>query len=79
MSDEEKLIHAFTTTMNIKSSLVKDTLTYQSIPEWDSMAHMRLVAEIDNSFNTMLDTEEILDMSSVKKTKEILSKYGAKF
>lgn len=79
MSDEEKLIIAFTTTMNIPSSEVKDSLTYQSIPEWDSMAHMRLVAEIDNSFNTMLDTEEILDMSSVKKTKEILSKYGAKF
>ena len=79
MSDEDKLINAFTKTLNINSSLVKDTLTYQSIPQWDSMAHMSLIAEIDNTFDTMLDTEEILDMSSVKKAKEILSKYGAKF
>ena len=79
MSDEEKLINAFTKSLNIKSSLVKDSLSYQSIPQWDSMAHMLLIAEIDNTFDTMLDTEEILDISSFKKAKEILSNYGAKF
>ena len=79
MKNKEKYIDIFVKSLAIDKKKFSEKLKYNDIPEWDSMAHMTLVAEIDNSFNTMLDTEEILDMSSVKKAKEILSKYGAKF
>jgi hypothetical protein len=40
---------------------------------------MILIAELENSFNVMLDTDDIIDMSSVAMAKEILGKYDIEF
>jgi hypothetical protein len=34
------------------------------------------VAAIDDAFEIMMDTDDVLDMSSFKKAKELLGKYG---
>lgn len=54
---------------------VTDDLRYNSIPEWDSVAHMALIAELEESYDIMLDTDDIVAMSSVGKIREILGKY----
>lgn len=76
MSNEILLVEAFSTSLGIEKSTVTDELKYNSIPEWDSIAHMTLVAELESVFDIMLDTDDIIDMSSVGKSKEILRKYG---
>lgn len=75
----EKLKQVFVDSLNIDPSLVIDDLIFNSIPEWDSIAHMALVTEIDDVFDIMLDTDDVLDMSSFAKAKEILSKYDISF
>ena len=77
--NEAKLKKAFIDALGIEENQVIDTLTYNSIPEWDSIAHMALIAEIDDVFDTMLDTDDVLDMSSFAKAKEILAKYDVVF
>lgn len=77
--NEAKLKQAFIDALGIEENQVIDTLTYNSIPEWDSIAHMALIAEIDDVFDTMLDTDDVLDMSSFAKAKEILAKYDVVF
>ena len=77
--NESKLKQAFIDALGIEENRVIDTLTYNSIPEWDSIAHMALIAEIDDVFDTMLDTDDVLDMSSFAKAKEILAKYDVVF
>lgn len=54
---------------------ITDDLAYNSIPEWDSVAHMALVAELEDSYDIMLDTDDIVDMSSIAKIRQILAKY----
>jgi acyl carrier protein len=54
---------------------VTEDLKYNFIPEWDSVAHMALIAEIEESFDIMMDTDDIVEMSSVGKIREILQKY----
>ena len=76
MSNENILVEAFSSSLGIDKDLVKDELKYNSIPEWDSIAHMTLVAEIEGAFDIMLDTDDIIDMSTVEKSKEIIKKYG---
>ena len=75
MTNQEKLFQAFATALNIELSTVQPELTYNTIPEWDSTAHMILIAEIEGVFDVMLDTDDIIDMSSVAKAMEILAKY----
>jgi len=72
---EEKLKEAFVEALMIESELVKDTLKYNEIDAWDSVAHMSLIAEIEDRFEIMLDTDDIIDMSSFAKAKEIVTKY----
>ncbi len=74
-----KLTAAFATALVVPESKIHDDLAYNSIKEWDSTAHMLLIAELENVFNLMLDTDDIIDMSSVGKAKTILGKYGVAF
>jgi acyl carrier protein len=79
MDNTEKLRQIFAEALDIDKSLVVDSLEYSGIKQWDSVAHMALVAAIDSSFNIMMDTDDVIDMSSFAKAKEILSKYGISF
>ncbi|MNR62464.1 hypothetical protein D3C85_1844960 [compost metagenome] len=56
-----------------------DSLAYNSIEQWDSIAHMTLIAAIDEGFDIMMDTDDVIDLSSYAKAKEILGKYGVAF
>lgn len=80
MSDNrQKLVQCFSESLNIPASQVVDTLAYRSIPQWDSVAHMALVAQLEGAFDVMLDTDQILAMSSVAKAAEILGSHGVRF
>lgn len=79
IENNEKLITCFTDALNINKEIVIDSLKYQGIPQWDSIAHMALVAKIETNFEIMLDTEEILDMSSVGEIKKILTNHNINF
>ncbi len=79
MNNSEKLKQIFSQTLEIEEHRIEDSLAYNSTLEWDSVAHMRLVAAIDEGFDTMLDTEDVIGMSSFGKAKEILKKYGVEF
>lgn len=74
--NSEILVKCFVDGLGIDTEQVRDDLKYNTIPEWDSRGHMALVVEIENAFNVMLDTDEIIAMSSVAQAKTILGKYG---
>jgi len=74
--NKEKLCQVFAESLAIDIGRITDDLRYASIPEWDSVAHMALIAAIESAFDIMLDTEDVIDMSSVGKACEILAKYG---
>lgn len=50
-------------------------LEYQGIEAWDSVGHMGLIAALEDAFDIMMDTDDIIDFSSYKKGIEILKKY----
>ncbi|NPA73745.1 MAG: acyl carrier protein [Epsilonproteobacteria bacterium] len=72
---ETKLKEAFSEALGISKDSISDDLKYNEIREWDSVAHMALIGEIEDSFDIMLDTDDIIDMSSFAKAKEIVAKY----
>lgn len=71
----DKLTSCFVETFGIEEDKVTDDLAYESIPQWDSIGHMTLVAAIESAFDVTLGTDDIIDMSSVKKAREILKTY----
>lgn len=77
--NSSKLVAAFSESLGVDASCITDELKYNSIPQWDSVAHMVLVAELEKVFDVMMETDDIIDMSSVAKAKEILRKHDIYF
>jgi acyl carrier protein len=79
MENEEKLVYAFQEALGIESNIINDNLTYQSIPEWDSISHMILISQLEEDFNVSIETDDVIDLSSFAKAREILIKLGKDF
>ena len=72
----QRIRNVFSQALAISEELVNEELFYSSVKEWDSVAHMALVAALEEEFGIMLDTEEVIDMSSFVVAVEILKKHG---
>ena len=77
--NDRKLRQAFASGLNLPEADVHEGLRYANSVGWDSIAHMALVAALDEAFDIMLDTDDVIDMSSYLKAREILTKYGIQF
>jgi acyl carrier protein len=78
-SSLEKLKSAFAESMPLAEDVNYDQIAYGKTNGWDSVAHMALITQIEVSFDVMLDTDDVIDLSSFTKTKEILGKHGVTF
>ena len=75
MSNLEKYNNCFISSLSVSKDVINDKLEYNSIPEWDSIAHMSLISELESQFKITFETDDIIDFSSFNKGKEILKKY----
>lgn len=72
MTNLEKYNQAFCETFDLKEDQLAG-LEYQGIEAWDSVGHMGLISVLEDSFDIMMETDDIIDFSSYEKGKEILS------
>ena len=79
MNNKQKYDQTFIESFSINESLLGDDLIYNSIPEWDSVGHMSLIAELEEVFDIMMEMDDIIDFSSYKKGFELIAKYGVEF
>lgn len=70
-----KLQQVFAESLGIPPADVVDALAYAEAPQWDSVAHMALIAAIEEAFDIMIDAEDVIAMSTFAKAKEIVAKY----
>ena len=78
MTNLEKYTNAFVESFEVTPEEAQN-LKYQDIKAWDSVGHMGLVAALEDAFDIMMETEDIIDLSSYDKGKEILAKYDVDF
>lgn len=74
MSNLAKYTQVFSETFGVTEEEAKE-LKYQSVEAWDSVGHMGLIAALEDAFDIMMETDDIIDFSSFEKGKELLKKY----
>ncbi|ROW59207.1 acyl carrier protein [Cronobacter malonaticus] len=74
MTNLAKYNTIFMETFEVSEEALAD-YKYQDTPSWDSVGHMTMIAALEETFDIMMDTEDIIDFSSWQKGKEILQKY----
>lgn len=76
MSDD-RVVETFARVLGLPADAITDETRYGGIPEWDSIAHMSLVAALEDAFGIMIDMDDVVDMSTVAKAREIVAKHLA--
>jgi acyl carrier protein len=79
VTNKEKYDKVFMESLSLTSDQLGDALVYNSIPTWDSVAHMAMMAALESQFDIMLETDDIIDFSSYPKGMQLLGKYGVQF
>lgn len=76
---EQKLKTIMADVFELSSNQINGTATMDSIEHWDSLKHIELMMIIEEKFGIVLETEEMIEMTSFKDIKRILSNEGIKF
>lgn len=56
---------------NLPDDKITDDLSYQSIPEWDSLNHVSLVIALEEAYGITIDDELMLQLTSVGEIKKV--------
>jgi len=76
MTNKEKYAQVFIDSFSITADQLNENLVYQSVQQWDSIGHMGMVAALEEAFDIMMETDDIIDFGSYVKGIEILAKYN---
>ena len=78
MENLEKYNNAFVQVFSAKVEELNDNYGKDTVEEWDSVHQLSLIAELEETFDIMFDPEDIMEMTSYAKGKELLRKYDVK-
>ena len=71
---EEKIRNAFVSAFAIDPSTFSLDFTPDEVRGWDSLGHLRLVAALQEQFQTEFEVDEVMQMEDVRKIIEVISK-----
>lgn len=69
MTNLEKYNQAFCETFEIGEDKLSN-LKYQGVELWDSVGHMNLIAALEDAFDIMMETDDIIDCHPMKRGKK---------
>ena len=75
MTNLERYNTVFTSVFNVEQGTLNADFSSETVDNWDSITQLSLVTEIEDEFDIMLDTEDILEFKSYEIGKKIVSKY----
>lgn len=75
MSNLEKYNGVFRDVFMVEDAVLNDAFDNKSVDGWDSVKQLALTTALEDTFDIMLDAEDILELTSYAKGKEIMRKY----
>ena len=74
---KDQLAAIYEKVFNVGASEFSPDLTPEDVPLWDSLGHMRLVVELEDSLGVHFEVDEITEMTSAGKIIEMLQAKGS--
>jgi len=75
-SAEKKLIEILTKVLLLEESKISDELSRDDVEEWDSLAHLMLINELEETFQITINDDDILAIHTIGDLKKVLKKLG---
>ncbi|MBD5216045.1 MAG: acyl carrier protein [Bacteroidales bacterium] len=72
MTNLEKYNQIFTEVFGVDASVLNDDFSKDTVDQWDSVHQLNIVSLAEETFDIMLDPEDIMGFTSYKAGKDIL-------
>ena len=80
MSDDvqEQLLSVFRSVFEIDDLQIADDMTADNIEDWDSLAHITLITEVEKSFEVRFRNAEVARLKNIGDLKALVNKHLSK-
>jgi acyl carrier protein len=72
---EDRLKEAFATALDLEIDEIAEDCTQETLEDWDSLGHLNLISEIEKTFKVKLTMDEVMEMTTYSKVKEVVSNH----
>ena len=79
MSNNEKYQNIFMEIFSVDAENLNTSFNFKDVEKWDSLTHLTLISELEDAFDVMFETEDILHFGGYENGKKILAGYGVEF
>lgn len=79
MTKYEQYKKIFMDIFEVEEGELNEEFTFKDTEKWDSFTHLTLITELEDTFEVMFDTNDILHYESYLNGIKILAKYGVNF
>jgi acyl carrier protein len=79
LSEPTRLSEIVAEVLRLPAHKVNDDLALANTENWDSLAHMELIAAIEQEFTVALSADDIVAMVSYAKIRSVLAGKGVAF
>jgi len=79
MNNLEKLNNIFCEVFSVAETLLGSNFEKDNVENWDSVHQLFLSNALEDEFDIMFDSEDILELTSYENVKKLLRKYEIEF
>jgi acyl carrier protein len=79
MINLNKYNKVFASVFEVEEKELNDDFKVGNVDNWDSITQLSLVSDLEDEFDIMIDSEDILGFRSYNEGKDILAKYEISF
>ena len=79
MDNLSKYKQIFMELFGVEEAELGEGFTFKDTAVWDSVSHLSLISELEDAFDVMFETEDILHYGSYLNGIRILKRYGVEF
>ena len=76
MTNLEKYNKIFKDVFGVNEEVLGEGFTFKDVSQWDSVAHLSLISELEEAFDVLFESEDILHYGSYENGKKILARMG---
>ena len=64
---------------NCTIQFARFAFNFKDVEKWDSLTHLTLISELEDAFDVLFETDDILHFGGFMNGIEILKRYGVEF
>ena len=75
-SVSSSLAEVFRRALDLPEDVDVTSLAYGDHPHWDSVGHMVLISELEETYGVLLDTDDVIGLSDYQAAVDLLARLG---